>query len=391
MKYSDLYPFRYRSYLEYTCSALLFGIVEYLQLSRIFLISIPIYFYCSNYYYLNSMDSLNPDKAPVPEDFEYPRGWYKVAESRDVPKGTIKSLQFCGKEIVIFRTDDGKASVADAICPHLGAHLGDGKIVKDCIECPFHGYQFNGVDGKCTYVPYSKHRINQGIRVWKVHEVNHGIYIWNDSIEGHEPDYELIPLEDIEYCHGKTEHFVSCLLQEIPENGSDIHHFNVLHKDFVHSWIQPITHGFDGKWIMSREPGRRHLAYLQVITWLKLWKWDLGLTRIQTEIEQVGPGIVHLTYHIAPIQSKITIIQTVTPIGPYLNRLHHVAYSNSRLLHLLAKLILQATGYQVDRDVGIWNRKQFLRQPKLVREDRAIMQYRRWFNQFYTRPLSITN
>lgn len=46
--------------------------------------------------------------------------------------------------------------IFDAYCPHLGANLGVGGIVKgDCIECPFHQWSFRASDGECTNIPYS--------------------------------------------------------------------------------------------------------------------------------------------------------------------------------------------------------------------------------------------
>lgn len=46
--------------------------------------------------------------------------------------------------------------MADAYCPHLGAHLGiGGKVHKDCIECPFHSWSFEGCTGKLTNIPYA--------------------------------------------------------------------------------------------------------------------------------------------------------------------------------------------------------------------------------------------
>lgn len=49
------------------------------------------------------------------------------------------------------------ARVVDAFCPHLGANLAiDGKVEKDCITCPFHGWSFQGESGKCVNIAYSK-------------------------------------------------------------------------------------------------------------------------------------------------------------------------------------------------------------------------------------------
>ncbi len=56
----------------------------------------------------------------------------------------------------MFRGQDGKAYVVDAYCPHLGANLAvGGRVVGGCIECPFHGWQFRGADGKCVKIPYA--------------------------------------------------------------------------------------------------------------------------------------------------------------------------------------------------------------------------------------------
>ena len=44
---------------------------------------------------------------------------------------------------VLYRGEDGKAVVLDGYCPHLGAHLGIGGVVRNNgIVCPFHGSVF---------------------------------------------------------------------------------------------------------------------------------------------------------------------------------------------------------------------------------------------------------
>jgi cholesterol 7-dehydrogenase len=77
---------------------------------------------------------------------------------------TIKKKSFffvIGEHFVVFRTEKGVASVLDAYCPHLGAHLGIGsRVIGDCVECPFHGWQFRGEDGQCTSIPYAAGKSN---------------------------------------------------------------------------------------------------------------------------------------------------------------------------------------------------------------------------------------
>ncbi len=62
---------------------------------------------------------------------------------------------FAGMNLVAWRGHNGVAHIADAYCPHLGAHLGGGSVVGDCIKCPFHGWSFDGHDGHLKSIPYS--------------------------------------------------------------------------------------------------------------------------------------------------------------------------------------------------------------------------------------------
>ena len=60
-----------------------------------------------------------------------------------------------GLHLAVFRAEDGQAHIIDAYCPHMGANLAVGGVVKgNCLECPFHGWKFRGDDGKCVEIPY---------------------------------------------------------------------------------------------------------------------------------------------------------------------------------------------------------------------------------------------
>ena len=57
---------------------------------------------------------------------------------------------------MVFRSQKGKVHIVDAYCPHLGANMGVGaRVFGDCLECPFHGWKFNGETGICTDIPYA--------------------------------------------------------------------------------------------------------------------------------------------------------------------------------------------------------------------------------------------
>ncbi len=80
-------------------------------------------------------------------------GWYAVLPSNH--------LLTCNKPlaitrfslpIVLWRQANKEVVALLDRCPHRGAKLSLGKIVNNCIECPFHGFQFNR-QAQCTYAP----------------------------------------------------------------------------------------------------------------------------------------------------------------------------------------------------------------------------------------------
>lgn len=78
--------------------------------------------------------------------------WYPIAISSDLTNKKPTSLRRFGQELVAWRDLDGKAVVQDARCPHKGANLADGWVKGNAVECPYHGFLFNG-EGTCTLTP----------------------------------------------------------------------------------------------------------------------------------------------------------------------------------------------------------------------------------------------
>ncbi len=84
-------------------------------------------------------------------------GWFRIAESSEVRRNQAISVDCLGENFVVFRSEDGDVFVLDAYCSHMGANLGFGGLVKkNCIECPFHQWKFDGHDGSVVDIPYSK-------------------------------------------------------------------------------------------------------------------------------------------------------------------------------------------------------------------------------------------
>jgi phenylpropionate dioxygenase-like ring-hydroxylating dioxygenase large terminal subunit len=57
-----------------------------------------------------------------------------------------------GQDFVLFRDTDGAAHCLSNVCIHRGGSLGHGKLKGDCVECPYHGWRFDGA-GICRRIP----------------------------------------------------------------------------------------------------------------------------------------------------------------------------------------------------------------------------------------------
>lgn len=60
-------------------------------------------------------------------------------------------VKVLGKNIVLWRNQKG-ITAAPNMCPHRGARLSEGNIVNGDLECPYHGWRFDG-SGTCKHIP----------------------------------------------------------------------------------------------------------------------------------------------------------------------------------------------------------------------------------------------
>ncbi|MBL4812252.1 MAG: Rieske 2Fe-2S domain-containing protein, partial [Rhodobacteraceae bacterium] len=77
--------------------------------------------------------------------------WHAVARVGDVGFKRPYRTWFNGTPIVLFNSARGWAALADR-CPHRHVELSKGRVINGEIECPYHGWRFDGA-GQCTQVP----------------------------------------------------------------------------------------------------------------------------------------------------------------------------------------------------------------------------------------------
>lgn len=77
--------------------------------------------------------------------------WYVAEEGKNVTDKPVP-VRMLGQDFVLFRDTVGKAHCLSNVCVHRGGSLAHGKIKGDCVECPYHGWQFDG-EGACKRIP----------------------------------------------------------------------------------------------------------------------------------------------------------------------------------------------------------------------------------------------
>lgn len=113
--------------------------------------------------------------------------WTIVSEARDLKPGKPLGLRIAGERIVFFRDALGKACALLDRCPHRGAALSLGRVDKGEIECPFHGWRFDG-EGCNRHVPWNPDakRENLGAVALPVRETEGLLWLYT----GFSPDKE---------------------------------------------------------------------------------------------------------------------------------------------------------------------------------------------------------
>lgn len=148
----------------------------------------------------------------------YPNGWFHILSSYEVKLKEVKFVSALGEHLAVFRGEDGSVSIVDAYCPHLGANLAiGGQVVGNCIQCPFHGWEYRGSDGKCTKIPYTDNIPSVAkVKSWPCLERNCSIMMWYHS-EDEEPSWlpeEVDEIKNGEWVYGgQTAHIINAHCQ----------------------------------------------------------------------------------------------------------------------------------------------------------------------------------
>jgi nitrite reductase/ring-hydroxylating ferredoxin subunit len=312
----------------------------------------------------------------------YPDGWFAIAFAEELRPGRVLRRRFMGEDLVVYRTRRGVVRVVEPYCPHLGAHLGHGgRVEGEEIVCPFHHFAFD-TEGACVRTGYGTRPPAARLVTRAAREVNGALLVWHHA--GGAPPSWSVPAHATD---GFPPPFrqVSALVdhpQEVIENAVDLGHIGPVHGYRNVRLRQPFSP--DGPSFAIAATGQRCMP--------------LG-RQLEIAFDIVVHGLGHLWVEatIPQLRAAAQFQAMATPLDPCRIELRYsVALrvgderADPRVRTLVSHLLTGALGpafrRDMERDFPIWQHKIYVDRPRLAQGDGPLPAFRRWAQQFYSRP-----
>jgi len=175
-------------------------------------------------------------KPRVPSSEEVSRAlrrcWQPVARLGDLEHGPQRAV-LLGEALAVFLTEDGEPAVVADRCAHRGASLSMGKVRGGSVQCPYHGWEWGGLDGVCTRVPSlpDQRQIPSRARIPAYPARAHWGLVWTVLEEplGDPPELPWFDSDEWTWGHGAPFELPVAFGVMI-ENFRDVSHFAFVHQ-----------------------------------------------------------------------------------------------------------------------------------------------------------------
>jgi phenylpropionate dioxygenase-like ring-hydroxylating dioxygenase large terminal subunit len=241
---------------------------------------------------MNDLSEGPPPAAPGRDEVSRAlrRCWQPVARLDELCEGPQRRVML-GEALAVFLTESGDPAVLADRCPHRGASLSGGTVRGEALQCPYHGWQWQGRGGACVRIPSlpDQGRIPDRARVASYPAREQWGLIWSALEEPLEelPQAPWLAKGAWELGHGSSFE-LPVSLGVMLENYRDVAHFAFVHKDTFEmpEVIEPLAVSRDGI-VVEMQRGMRGGANSDPI-------WD-GLREIR--YRTVAPNFAsgHLT------------------------------------------------------------------------------------------------
>jgi phenylpropionate dioxygenase-like ring-hydroxylating dioxygenase large terminal subunit len=300
----------------------------------------------------------------------FPSGWHVIARSDELVFNGVVPLHYFGRDLVLFRSASGAATLLDAYCPHLGAHLGyGGAVVGERIRCPFHGWCYDRT-GMCIEIPYAaKIPAKARIRAFPVAETNDVIMAYHHPT-GVEPPHDAPVITEFassEWTPPQMRRFrTRTHTQEIAENIIDVTHSAYVHGMGEQLRVERFEPSKDVLRFALKGPGTAMEG--------ELYGLGLQIYRFHTDLGNGPAQFIHVMMP-TPVDEEYVDWRWQLSVKRLPDTERTKAVEDT-----VARFVVQG----VQSDSVIWEHKRYVTAPVLAEGDGPIIPLRRWAAQFYT-------
>jgi phenylpropionate dioxygenase-like ring-hydroxylating dioxygenase large terminal subunit len=138
---------------------------------------------------VNASDKGKPDATDNLRPFH--QNWWPVSALNALDTSKPNGLLVLGKHLVaVWNQADASWTVLDDRCSHRFAPLSEGRVLHpeagsqaaSCVQCAYHGWQFESTTGQCTTVPQQPEKVNKARPVlsYPTRERAGLLWVWTD-------------------------------------------------------------------------------------------------------------------------------------------------------------------------------------------------------------------
>ena len=298
--------------------------------------------------------------------------WYAIELGAAVTGQPMK-VPVHGHDLVLYRSSDGAVHAQSDLCVHRGGALSGGRVVDDCLECPYHGWRYDA-DGRCVRIPANRPDlpIPRKARIDTYPCVERQGFVWaflGDAGESDRPPPpSLDGLDDAPEARREGYRAVSGTFEwranydRVLENAVDIAHTPFVHAGSFGNPDRPEIHEYE---IERRSDGDRLVSVLATVDldppaprgmWAKAYKSKGERPPVRTTTGFYPPNMSMLV--VRPPLGEIRLYTAAVPVD------EHSTVSKFCMLRNFL------TGKWADRD-------SVKRTLKIFREDRATVEGQR--------------
>jgi phenylpropionate dioxygenase-like ring-hydroxylating dioxygenase large terminal subunit len=302
--------------------------------------------------------------------------WYWAFKSSELKKGQIRPLQFLGEDLAVYRGEDGIVRALSAYCPHMGAHLAEGRVEGSGVRCFFHAWKYSEtgelIDIPCRPTP----GFDEKVQAWPVCEKYGVIWIYTGTEPTH-PVHVIPELEGAEVVSAFGNTFIKgCHPNVVMINAIDAHHFTSVHR-------LPVQVCFETRALNAQSIQFNNVTHIPRTRWyLRFFSrfyagpltYSMCYTAGSTGSVTVGPDFLHchIIFALRPTADGraegLTIL--LTPVSPVKNKRPWLNFFNPLLL-FATKLV---GNYFAAGDTEVFQTIRFhFKRP--LKEDDAIIRF----------------